>query len=291
MTDIEIYDELCKEDTFVRIENKEQLEMLNDFGLKFGLKKINLNVIYICKNLLYANIYKCKEFSFYKMIDSQNFKIHGKIYEFNELFGLDYIERKLNEMMEEINKGPTPEFPQEIELQCKSKNLFNGGIFKDGVYISKTKDLVIPTPYEPYPYVELKYEEEKKMGKILNIYYERMEEKIDKEYDEKIIELRNNDEIQQVIKEMNEQINTILENDNKIAEIHPKEINIEYDIYTTKTLDKEKELLEEKQKALKELNNTIEEIDALFNLTDDYNERMKILKNYNIVNKQGKLVF
>lgn len=136
-------------------------------------------------------------------------------------------------------------------------------------------------------YEQEKELEEKNMSTILNIYKERKLDKIDKEYDEKITKLRKEDEIQQVIEEMQNQVNVILNNDDPD---NAREYTFDCPMYTNKTVKQENELLEEKSKEIKQLNGTIQEIKALFELTTDYTERMKILKNYNVVDKNGKLV-
>lgn len=121
--------------------------------------------------------------------------------------------------------------------------------------------------------------------KILDIYKNRMTQKINEEYDKKIEEINEKDEIQQIVKEMEEQINIILENEGRTS------VDICCTKRTTKTLDAEENLFEEKTNQLRKLNNDIDEIKAMLELTNDYEEQIKILKNYGIIDKKtNKLV-
>lgn len=137
---------------------------------------------------------------------------------------------------------------------------------------------------------KIKINKEKNVMKILNLYESRMKEKIDKEYDKKIIEVRKKDELQQIKNEMLKQIDTVLENNGEKT-LSETGNGVELDLYLTSTTDKVNELLMQKQEELNKLDRNIEEIDSLFYLTEDYQERMKILKNYDIVDKSGKLKF
>lgn len=129
-----------------------------------------------------------------------------------------------------------------------------------------------------------KINKEEKEMQILDLYEERKRKAIEKEYSKAIKEVKKNDEIQKIIIEMTNQVNTILENQgsNKIYEFQPSLVTLETEIKIDELRDKQHEEIEE-------LRSTLEEIRALFELTDDYNERIKILKNYDILDKKGKL--
>ena len=129
-----------------------------------------------------------------------------------------------------------------------------------------------------------KINEEEEEMKILDLYEERKRKAIEKEYLEAKEMTRKDDEIQKIIIEMTNQVNTILENQgsNKIYEFQPSLVTLETEIKIDELRDKQHEEIEE-------LRSTLEEIRALFELTDDYNERIKILKNYDILDKKGKL--
>lgn len=128
-----------------------------------------------------------------------------------------------------------------------------------------------------------KVKEENEM-QILDIYKERKIEALKEELSKAKEDVKKEDEIQSIILEMTNQVNTILENQGSDAryESHPN-------LYTSKT---EKELEELDSKYYKEVeivSSTIEEVEAMFEMTEDYQERMKILKRYGIINKDGKL--
>lgn len=125
--------------------------------------------------------------------------------------------------------------------------------------------------------------EEKEMN-ILEIYKERKIKTLEKEFSEAKKAAIEEDEIQKIIIEMTNQVNTILENEDSDTryESHPN-------LYTSKTEAKLNELNDKYHEQIEELRSTLDEIRALFELTDDYNERIKILKNYDILDKKGKL--
>ena len=119
---------------------------------------------------------------------------------------------------------------------------------------------------------------------ILDLYKERKIKTLEKEYAEAKEIARKDDEIQKIIIEMTNQVNIILENEGLDTryESHPN-------LYTSKTEAKLNELNDKYHEQIEELRSTLDEIRALFELTDDYNERIKILKNYDILDKKGKL--
>lgn len=128
-----------------------------------------------------------------------------------------------------------------------------------------------------------KVKEEKEM-QILDLYEKRKVKALEKEILEAKSKVKEQDEIQSIILEMTNQVNTILENQGRktIYEFEPNLITLE----TEAKLD---ELEKEHHKQIEELRSTLDEIRALFELTDDYNERIKILKSYDILDKKGKL--
>lgn len=128
-----------------------------------------------------------------------------------------------------------------------------------------------------------KVKEEEEMD-ILEIYKERKIKTLEKEFSEAKKAAIEEDEIQKIIIEMTNQVNTILENEDSDTryESHPN-------LYTSKTEAKLNELNDKYHEQIEELRSTLDEILALFELTDDYNERIKILKNYDILDKKGKL--
>ncbi len=129
-----------------------------------------------------------------------------------------------------------------------------------------------------------KINKEENEMQILDLYKERKVKALDKELLEAKENVKKEDEIQSIILEMTSQVNTILENQGKKIkyEFEPNLITLE----TEAKLDElEKKYYEE----VANLRSTLDEIRALFELTADYNERIKILKNYDILDKKGKL--
>ncbi len=126
----------------------------------------------------------------------------------------------------------------------------------------------------------------KKEMKILDVYKEKKLKQINKEYLNKIEEVIEQDEIQNIIKEMKNQIKTILENEGNSSSIEINNIKV----YTKETTEKIEKLKNERDAKNEEVFETIEVINSLFELTQDYEERIKILINYNILDKKNKLV-
>lgn len=121
--------------------------------------------------------------------------------------------------------------------------------------------------------------------KILDIYKERKEKEFNQEYNKKREELIAKDTIQNIINEMQDQVNAILESEEAIGRLKVYEPSI-FTKDTEKNLEKIGNELDNKRE---ELRSTLEEIRALFEMTEDYQERMKILKRYDIIDKNGKL--
>lgn len=124
---------------------------------------------------------------------------------------------------------------------------------------------------------------------ILDIYKERKNQLLMDEFYKNKKEIMKEDEIQKIQDEMINQINIILDNEGRNEKFEILAPEFHKNMVTKQTEEKlnkiEMELDSEKDK----LYNTIQEVKALFELTDDYNERMKILKRYDIINKEGKL--
>lgn len=119
---------------------------------------------------------------------------------------------------------------------------------------------------------------------ILDVYKERKRKALDKELLDAKENVKKEDEIQNIILEMTNQVNTILENQGRKIKYE-----FEPNLITLETEAKLDELNDKYYKQIEELRSTLEEIRALFEMTDDYNERIKILKRYDIINKNGKL--
>ena len=124
--------------------------------------------------------------------------------------------------------------------------------------------------------------EEINMKDILEIYKKRKREKLEKEHKAIKESIREEDEISQILKNTNK----------LIQETDPTRVFPELltDIYSTKTLEKEKEVDKEYKQQLTELDELIEEVEGYFAMTTDFTERKAILRNYDIIDKKGKLI-
>ena len=130
----------------------------------------------------------------------------------------------------------------------------------------------------------IKINKEGNKMQILDLYEERKVKALEKEILEAKSKIKEQDEIQSIILEMTNQVNTILENQGRKIKYE-----FEPNLITTETEVKLDELDKKYHEEIKNLRSTLDEIRALFELTADYNERIKILKNYDILDKKGKL--
>ncbi len=126
-------------------------------------------------------------------------------------------------------------------------------------------------------------EEVKMKDNIINIYKKRKIEKINEEYSSLIQKVKETDEIQSIMNDTNRLIQ-----DTNPNRKFPK---IELNCYTDETIEKLENLNTHKREKIYNLNCLIEEVEALFDLTTCYEEQMQLLKNYNIIDKKGKLNF
>ena len=120
---------------------------------------------------------------------------------------------------------------------------------------------------------------------ILDLYKERKDFKIKNDFlinKDKILE---EDEIQKIFKEMIEQVNVILENEG--SKPVDMELPIQYkEFRTAKTNEKLNKLEADRDRLLDKVYSDYEEVKALLSMTNDYQEQIKILKNYGIIDKK-----
>lgn len=136
--------------------------------------------------------------------------------------------------------------------------------------------------------------EEKNMNKydeLLKLYKDKMEEKINKKYDETTENICEDDLIQKIISEAKQKIKEELtkreEPKDLIEDIESELDNI---VYLTSATDKILDELRTKQdNELNELYDTLKEVKARLAMTDDYDTQMKILKEYEITDINGRL--
>ena len=206
--------------------------------------------------------------------DEDSYKLKGIKQDFDPIYGSTSFQVNIIDKVEQLWwKEDTIELTSNVKLRYDAPN----------INVSDYKGIVLEKMEKEILKLNEKVKEEKEIN-ILEIYKERKIKTFEKELSEaKKIAIKE-DEIQKIIIEMTNQVNTILENEdsNTRYESHPN-------LYTLKTETKLDELNDKYHEQIEELRSTLEEIRALFELTDDYNERIKILKNYNILDKKGKL--
>lgn len=206
--------------------------------------------------------------------DDNTYKLQGIKQDLDPLLGSTSYQVSIIDKVEELWWGE-----KHIELTSTVKLRYD----VPNIKMSDYKGIVLEKMEKEILKLNDKVKEEKEMD-ILEIYKERKIKTLEKEFSEAKKVAIEEDEIQKIIIEMTNQVNTILENEGSDTryESHPN-------LYTSKTEAKLNELNDKYHEQIEELRSTLEEIRALFELTDDYNERIKILKRYDIINKNGKL--
>lgn len=173
--------------------------------------------------------------------------------------------------------SPSPDNPQEIKFPSIGADFSNclSGYVKinsDGINITSDS-------------ININVEKEKKNMEILDLYKERKNFKIQNDFfinKDKILE---EDEIQKIFKEMINQVNVILENEG--SKPVDMELPIQYkEFRTAKTNEKLNKLEANRDRLLDKVCSDYEEVKALLSMTNDYQEQIKILKNYSIIDKK-----
>lgn len=206
--------------------------------------------------------------------DDNTYKLQGIKQDLDPLLGSTSYQVSIIDKVEELWWGE-----KHIELTSTVKLRYD----VPNIKMSDYKGIVLEKMEKKILKLNDKVKEEKEM-QILDLYEGKKIKAIEKEYAEAKEIARKDDEIQKIIIEMTNQVNTILENQGSTAiyEFKPS-------LVTAKTQERLDMLEKGKDKEIEELRSTLDEIRALFELTDDYNERIKILKNYDILDKKGKL--
>ena len=177
---------------------------------------------------------------------------------------------------------PKPDKPQGIRLETNPLNID---------YIKQIIDNLYPTvePVNPFfKHWEVQEnkinKEENEMYKILDIYETKQRAKINDIYNERIKSLIEDDEIQNIIKEMENQVRTIAgEKANDYSFKYPG-------LYEERTTRAIKELEQEREQKIKELKNKIVDIKALAELAPNYEEKLKIFRDYEIIDKKKNII-
>ena len=125
--------------------------------------------------------------------------------------------------------------------------------------------------------------EEQKMLKILELYENKQSQLIRKDYYSKMEEIQKNDVVSIIIEEMKKQLEAVIPE-------KMEKIEIAQDLYSDETDKLLEELEKEKDKKLDELHQKIQDIKALLELAPDYQESLKILRDYEIIDKKKNVL-
>lgn len=146
------------------------------------------------------------------------------------------------------------------------------------------------------PTTECKVERiDEEMNKILNIYKERKERKITKEFDELVEKEYNEVEFIQVynnlVKAFEDALKELYEDETNKNEKYMRNTGISCNMYKYSLIGNTRSEIfnshkDEMNEKLKEVENLVNEVQAMLDLTSDYDKQIEILKNYNIIDKK-----
>ena len=95
--------------------------------------------------------------------------------------------------------------------------------------------------------------------------------------------IKENDVVSIIIEEMKKQLEAVIPE-------KMKKTDINFDVYSDETDKLLEDLEKEKDKKLDELYQKLEEIKALLQLSPDYQESLKILRDYEIIDKKKNIL-
>lgn len=128
-------------------------------------------------------------------------------------------------------------------------------------------------------------EKETNMLKLLEMYKGRKTTEIEEKYDKQIHEIESNDAAQIFIEQAEQSLKVILNTENlKIV------LNSDVLEYTQETIDAKNKIVDMIRKEKHELNIVIDEISALLELAPDFEQKMKILRDYGIIDKKKNII-
>ena len=161
-------------------------------------------------------------------------------------------------------------------------------------YDLQTKDILIYPEADLYKNNDLckndehssnNIKEEEDMLKILENYQIKKETEIENKYNKQLKDLTDNDPVTFLLKQTEEAIKEMLNSEN-VRLI----INSDVFEFTKETADKRNEIIntirEEKQK----LRTKISEIESLLELAPNYEEKLQILRDYDIMDKKKNII-
>lgn len=201
-----------------------------------------------------------------------------------ERYIFEEIERIIkNKFIDEFNEAREKLKIKKIMLQNNYDNFSHYQIY----YNFMDRSIYVEPYYEDYK--SKKYEtenkEENNMLKILENYQIKKETEIENKYDKQLKDLENSDTVTLLIKETEKSIKEMLNSENVRLVI-----NSDVFEFTKETVDKRNEIIntirEEKQK----LRTKISEIVSLLELAPNYEEKLQILRDYDIMDKKKNII-
>ena len=127
--------------------------------------------------------------------------------------------------------------------------------------------------------------EGKDMLKILEIYKDKKEKEIEQKYDAQLNELEENDPLKVYLKQAEETIKEMLNVEDVTLCINSPCVEL-----TQETIDAKNKIIEVIRNEKRKINNKIKEIEALLQLSPDYQESLKILRDYEIIDKKKNIL-
>lgn len=201
-----------------------------------------------------------------------------------EQYIFEGIERIIkNEFIDDFNEAIKKIGIEKIIIKRECKDSSHYQIY----YNFMDRSIYVEPYYEDYKSKKYKTEnkEENNMLKILEIYKEKKTREIEQKYDKQLEDLEFNDPVTVYLHQAENTIKEILKTEEDVSLVITSNL-VEF---TPETLEKRKEIIDTIYKEKKELNNVIEEIEALLEFAPNYEESTKILLAYDIIDKKGKI--
>lgn len=130
--------------------------------------------------------------------------------------------------------------------------------------------------------------EENNMLKILEIYKEKQTREIENKYDKQLLDLELKDPIQVILRDAAHQMEIICKSE---GDLNAKVVlcsNIAE--FTVETKEKRNEIIKIIHSEKEKLENKIKEISSLLELAPNYEEKLQILRDYDIIDKKKNIV-
>lgn len=243
----------------------------------------------------------------------------GPAYPYKDTFGRLWCDDELELLEEQVDKVDSlypylvqpnfklsPELQHEWEKLVKNsytgklcdKNLFDGATWKNDFYERYIKGIWENQDIKPVYIKDIK--EEKEMNKVLNLWFERKQEKIIKKYAEMEQDFINNHySVVKSYNELVEQFEKDLDDLYKFDKVNEQFVleeisdkntikyDIDFDKLSCEFTDKH---IKEKQGELKELAKIREEVEAQLSLSNELKHQQEVLIQYNIIDKKTKKI-